>query len=44
MSREVRQEEMFLFLQLCVVQHVKKNLELQVALLIEGEVQDDDKM
>ena len=44
MSRDVRQEVMFLFLQLCVVHYEKKNLELQVVLLMEGKVQDDGEV
>ena len=44
MSRELRQEVMFVFLHICVVQHIKKNLELQVVLLMEDEVRDDSEM
>ena len=44
MPREVRQELMFAFLQLCVVQHIKKNLEMPVVLLMEDEVQDGGKI
>ena len=44
MPCEVQQELVFAFLQLCVVQHIKKDLELQVILLKEDEVQDDGKM
>ena len=44
MPREVQQDVIFVFLQLRVAQHINKNLELQLVLLMEGEVQDDDKM
>ena len=44
MSRDVQQEVIFLFLQLCVVHYEKKNLELQVVLLMEGKVQDDGEV
>ena len=44
MPREVRQEVMFVFLQLCVVHHIRKNLELQVVPLMKYEVRDDGKM
>ena len=44
MLREVIHEVSFVILQLCVVHHIKKNLELQVVLLMEGELPDDGKM
>ena len=44
MPREVQQEVVFKFLHLCVAQHVKKNLKLQVVLLMEDEVRDDGEM
>ena len=44
MPREVQQDVIFVFLQLRVAQHINKNLELQLVLLMEDEVQDDDKM
>ena len=44
MSCELRKEVVFIFLQLCVAQHIKKNLKLQVVLLMEDEVQDDGEM
>ena len=44
MPCELRKEVVFIFLQLCVAQHIKKNLKLQVVLLMEDEVQDDGEM
>ena len=41
---ELRQEVMFVFLQLHVSQNIKKNLELQVVLLMGNEVRVDDEM
>ena len=44
MPREVRQEVIFVFLQLRTVQHIKRNLVFQVVLLKEDEVRDDNEM
>ena len=44
MPREIRQDVMFVYLQLCVVHCTKKNLELQEIILMEDEVQDDCKV
>ena len=44
MPREGIQEMNFIFLQLCVVQHKKKNLELKEVLLMEDELPDDGEM
>ena len=44
MQHEVRQKVMIVFLQLCVVQHIKKDPELKVVVLMEDEVRDDGKM
>ena len=42
--REVRQEVIFVFLQLRTAQHIKRNLVFQVVLLKEDEVRDDKEM
>ena len=44
MEREVIQEVIFAFLQLCVLQYIQKKLDLQTKLLMEDELPDDDEM
>ena len=44
MPREVIQEVIFVFLQLCVIHHKKKNWELQVVLLMDDELPYDGEI
>ena len=44
MLREVIHGVIFVILKLCVVHDIKKNLGLQVVLLMEDELPDDGKM